>query len=173
MSNIIKIPKARVGPLVGTKGETKKKLEKELKAKIKVSSDGVIEYHSSDPLLELKLGYILKAIGRGFSADDSLTLLDDEYTFELISIEEFAGKNKNSIQRCRSRIIGSDGSVKMAIEEATKTKISIYGKTVGILGKFDDVAQAMESVGRLLKGASHKTVLEFLQRYVSSKYKGE
>lgn len=170
MSNIVKIPKARIGPLVGAKGETKKQLEKELKAKIDVSSDGVIEYHSEDPILELKLGYIIKAVGRGFSANDALILMDDEYTFEIISIEEFAGKNKNNIERLRGRLIGSDGSAKLKIEETTGTKISIYGKTVGILGKFDDVAQAMESVGRLLKGASHKTVLEYLERYASSKY---
>ena len=55
ISNVVKIPKARVGALIGTKGETKKKLEKELKAKIDVSSEGIIEYHSSDPLMELKL----------------------------------------------------------------------------------------------------------------------
>lgn len=171
MSNVVKIPKARVGAFVGARGETKKKLEKELKAKIKVSSDGIVDYHSTDPLLELKLGYIIKAIGRGFAADDALTLMDDEYTFELISIEEFAGKSKNSIQRCRARVIGTDGSVKKAIEDATNTKIIIYGKTVGIIGKFDDVSQAVESAVRLLKGFSHKTVLQYLERYVSEKYK--
>ena len=171
MENIVKIPKARIGPLIGTKGETKHKLEKELKAKINVSSDGVVEYKSTDPLLELKLGYILKAVGRGFSVDDALALMDDEYTLEIISIEEFAGKRKSGIERCRARVIGTDGSVKMAIEDATKTKIIVYGKTVAIIGKFDDVSQAMESVGRLLKGARHQTVLEYLQRYVNEKYK--
>jgi len=95
MSNLVKIPKARIGPLVGTKGETKKLLEKELKAKIDVSPEGIVEYHSDEPILEFKLGHIIKAIGRGFSAHDALVLTDDEYTFELISIEEYAGDNKN------------------------------------------------------------------------------
>lgn len=169
MTGTVKVPKQRMGVLIGNKGENKKRLETELGAEINISDEGEVEYYSDDALNMLKLGNIIKAIARGFSVDTALMLLDDEYTFELLDIEDFSGENKNSVARCKARVIGTDGSIKSRIEILTKTDIVIYGKTIGIIGKFDDVFQAKESLERLLAGSTHKNVMEYLERWASSR----
>ena len=56
------------------------------------------------------------------------------------------------------------GRAKKYIEETTKTNMVVYGKTVGIIGKMEDVAIAKEAVTRLASGQEHSTVMRFLQR---------
>jgi ribosomal RNA assembly protein len=73
-----KIPKDRVGALIGKSGETKAFIERKAKVRIKVDSEtgevSISERFKSDPLHVWVARDIVSAIGRGFSPEKALML---------------------------------------------------------------------------------------------------
>ena len=158
------IPKERVGVLIGKKGDVKKKIEKELEVKIEIDSKtGEVTIKAPNEKADniIKASTIIKAIGRGFSPENALLLKDDEYTLTIIDLSRYA-TTRNALIRIRGRIIGKKGKARLLIEELTRTKIAIYGKTVAIIGPWDKVGLAEEAIRRLAEGARHATVFDWL-----------
>ena len=56
------------------------------------------------------------------------------------------------------------GKSREEIERLTDCNISVYGKTVGIIGETTKVSIAREAVAMLLSGSQHKTVFTFLEK---------
>ncbi len=162
----LKIPKDRVAVLIGEKGSTKKKLEKlfQLTATID-SEEGDVFLDGEDSLLLHTAQTVVKAIGRGLNPDVAFTLANEDYVLETMDITDFVGNAKNSIFRVRSRIIGSEGRTREYIEELTDTHISIYGKTVAIVGQYEWVALARKAIESLLAGQRHATVYAWLEKH--------
>ncbi|WP_457612050.1 KH domain-containing protein [Methanocaldococcus sp.] len=163
---IVKIPKDRVGVLIGKKGEVKKKIENELKVKLEIDSDGTVTIYSKneeDPLALWKAKDIVKAIARGFNPEIALKLMSDDYVLEIIDIEDYA-KSENALRRLKGRVIGKEGKSRRYIESLTGANISVYGKTVSIVGEADQVQIAKEAVEMLLRGKSHSKTYKFLER---------
>ncbi|MCK4550985.1 MAG: RNA-processing protein [Candidatus Aenigmarchaeota archaeon] len=160
----LKIPKMRIGVIIGKSGETKKKLEDELGAKIDINSEGEISYSAKDPLNQMKLADILKAIGRGFTPDEALVLETDEYILHIIDLDLILNKNEKAVERYKSRIIGTGGTIRKKIEDMTDTKICVYGKTASIIGLPGNVQIANEAVQMILDGMTHKAVYAFLDK---------
>ena len=50
------------------------------------------------------------------------------------------------------------------MESLTNTKISIYGKTVGIIGEATNVLLVVHAVERLLKGAKHGNIYAWIEK---------
>ncbi|MCP8317707.1 MAG: RNA-binding protein, partial [archaeon] len=50
------------------------------------------------------------------------------------------------------------------IEELTNAYISIFGHTVSIIGRIDEVRLALDAIDMLASGSAHKTVYSMLQR---------
>ncbi len=166
----ILIPKERVGVLIGKKGETKKMIEKELNVKLEIDSkSGEVKIFADQEHADniLKALDVIKAIGRGFSPEKAILLKNDEYTLSIIDLTEYA-HTKNALERIRARLIGTKGKTRLLIEEITNTHISIYGKTVSIIGEWDKVALAEEAIRRLASGAPHSRVYDWL--YEQKKY---
>ena len=82
----------------------------------------------------------------------------------MLDIRDFVGTSQSSINRLKGRIIGERGKSRRTIEEAG-ADVSVYGHTVGLIGIFDAVKVAVESVILLSKGSSHKSVYAMLQNY--------
>ena len=162
--NFLKIPKKRIGVIIGKEGKTKKTMEEELDAKINISEDGEITYSAKDPLNQLKLSEILKAIGRGFTPQEALILETDEYILHIIDLDLELNKNEKAQNRYKSRIIGSEGATRKQLEKVTDTKICIFGKTIGIIGLPANVRVANEAILMLLDGMTHKAVYAFLEK---------
>jgi ribosomal RNA assembly protein len=159
------IPKDRVAVAIGPKGETKKAIEKETKTKIRIDSkNGDVVIEAEDAAVAMKAGNIVRAIGRGFSPEHAMKLVDDEYYLELINLPEILGKNWKHIQSKKGRIIGKEGVIRQKIEQDTHTFISVYGKTVGIIGKAEAVEKAQHAITMLIRGAEHATVLNYLRQ---------
>ncbi len=158
----IRIPKERVGVLIGKNGKIKKKLEELTNCKIKVSRDGYV-YISGEAPNVLDAMNVIKAIGRGFDEKKSMKLLKEGYILELINIKDFA-RTKNAMIRLRGRVIGTKGKSKKKIEMDTDTNISVYGKTIGIIGKEGDVEIAREAIEKLLRGAKHSKVFHRMEK---------
>ena len=156
MQEEIKIPRERIAILIGEKGKIKRNIEEETKTKIDVDSkEGDVFIDGEDSLLVVTAGHIVKAIGRGFNPNIAMGLAREDTIMEIVNMHDYAGSSKKSEERLRSRIIGTGGKARKTIETMTDTQISIYGKTVAIIGKPGSVFLARRAVEIILNGAPH------------------
>ncbi len=160
----IKIPEERVAVLIGTEGETKKQIEEQAGCQLDISKEGDVTISGDDGLKLFTAKEIVKAVARGFNPNVALQLLKPDYTLEIIDMKDVAGKSKNTMQRLKGRIIGKGGKSREEIERLTETYISIYGKTIAIIGEVPQAALARQAIGMLLDGAMHKTVFRYLEK---------
>ena len=105
---------------------------------------------------------IIKAIGRGFNPEIAQLLLKQDYCFEIIMISDHV--KPSHLQRVKGRIIGTNGKTRRLIEELTETFISVYGKTVCMIGRVEDVAIAKRALESLIKGSPHANVYRWLEK---------
>ncbi len=167
MHEELKIPKDRVAVLIGSSGVTKTLIEKKTECSINVdSADGQVTISGYDAIRLFDCKDIVLAIGRGFNPKIALKLLGENHSLEVIRLRDVVGGNQRGQERLKSRIIGREGKVRGEIERLTKCDLSIYGKTVAILGDSMDVALCHRAVEMLLKGAMHKTVYRFLEKQI-------
>jgi ribosomal RNA assembly protein len=164
---VVRVPVERVGVVIGKEGGAKKFLEERLGVKLDVDSkEGLVTIKSESPLKAdpFTATRVIEAIGRGFSPHRAARLLDDGTAFEVIDLRDFAGKSTNSLERIRGRIIGLKGKSRRVIEELTQCNLSVYGRTVGIIGEATEVQLASDAVKSLARGSQHKTVYNTLQK---------
>ncbi|MFO7619334.1 MAG: KH domain-containing protein [Thermoplasmata archaeon] len=165
----VKIPKDRVGVLVGPNGEVKHQIEKSCMVELKIdSSSGDVtviptEEGSKDGLVGLSARDIVKAIARGFSPERAMKLVSEDMFLEVIDIRDFAGKDRKHIARVRARLIGTDGKTRNTIEEFSGAELSIYGNTVAIIADLLSMDAAKRAVEMLLEGSEHSAVYRFLE----------
>ncbi len=160
----LKIPQERVAVLIGTEGKTKKIIEQLTHSKLDISKDGDVVILGSDALLLYTAREMVRAIGRGFNPKIAEQLIKSDFALEIIDLNVVAGKNKTLMERLKGRVIGTKGKSREEIERLTGTSISVYGKTIGIIGEVEQVTLAREAVAMLLSGSMHKTVYHFLER---------
>jgi ribosomal RNA assembly protein len=161
----IKIPKERVAVLIGKGGETKKDIEESTSSYIDVDSkEGDVIIKGPDSLKIFTALNVVRAIGRGFNPDIALLLLKSDYSLELLNISDYVGKSTNKTIRFKGRIIGKEGKSRQVIEELSETYISVYGKTVGIIGMPENVSAARRAIESLLGGAPHSHVYKWLEK---------
>jgi len=164
----IKIPKDRIGVLIGENGKTKNKLEEKSNAKLDIDSrTGVVDIDVEDiddPLMPMKVEDVVKAIGRGFNPKKALKILDKDVYFELLDMRDYVGKSPNAVHRISGRVIGKNGRSREIIEELSETHISVYGNTIGIIGGSVEISIAKRAIEMLLEGSEHSTVYGFLEK---------
>lgn len=160
---IVKIPSERVAVLIGKDGETKKQIERMGNVKLNISKEGDVEISGKNSMDEWKAKDIVKAIGRGFAPEKALKLLNDDYYFKIIDLRDIYGSDKE-ITRYKGRVIGEKGKAKKVIEETSGADICIYGDTIGIIGRIEELSLAENAVDMLLEGASHSRVYSVLER---------
>ena len=161
----LKIPQERVAVLIGKNGEVKKNIESDTKTQIKVDSlEGDIFIYGEDALGLYTAREVIRSIGRGFNPEIAKLLLKQDYVFESISLTEFTGKSKNTLLRLKGRVIGKDGGSRKLIEELSESYISVYGKTISIIGTAESAAMAKRAVEALLKGSTHASVYKWLEQ---------
>ena len=160
----LKIPMDRVAVLIGKEGEVKKRIEEKLHVIIEIdSSEGDVSISGEDSVAVLETLNIVKAIGRGFNPEVAEQLFNEEYHFELVNIGDYSGNSKKKMMRLKGRTIGQEGKARKMIESITHTNISVYGKTIGVIGKVEDVSIARHAVEMLLEGAPHGNVYKWLE----------
>ena len=161
-SRNIRIPAARIGALIGRRGRTKKAIEEACGVSIRVDSrSGEVNIESSagDVLTAqpFKAAEIVTAIGRGFSESNAMLLTDDKFRLHILDLREFAGKSGSSLERIRGRIIGENGRARRNIEQLSRSRISVYGKTVSIIGEESRLRAVVSAVNSILIGGMHAT----------------
>ncbi|MDY6773970.1 MAG: KH domain-containing protein, partial [Candidatus Nanohaloarchaea archaeon] len=110
----LRIPEERVSVLIGEDGETLEEVQELTGTEIEVE-DGKVEIEG-DPLEEIRAFNIVKAIGRGFSPERALRLLEDNTDLCVIDVSEFAPTD-NAKERLKGRVIGRDGETRAKIEK--------------------------------------------------------
>jgi ribosomal RNA assembly protein len=162
----VTIPQDRIGVLIGEGGATMREIESTAEVRLDIDSEtGSVAVESvGDPVLGLKGPEIVKAIGRGFRPEEALRLADnDMMMFDLVDIDA-ATRNKNDLRRQKGRLIGEDGRTRELMEELTGTAVVIYGSTLGIIGRPDEVEAVRSAAEMILDGAPHGSVYSFLER---------
>ncbi|MFB6136250.1 MAG: pre-rRNA-processing protein PNO1 [Halobacteriaceae archaeon] len=162
----VKIPQDRIGVLIGEGGETMRRIEGEAEVRLDVDSEnGSVAVETvGDPIRGMQGPEVVRAIGRGFSPDAALSLLDDEMMmFETIDVER-AARNDNDLRRKKGRLIGENGRTRELMEELTGADVVIYGSTMGIIGRPKEVDIVRSAAEMILDGAPHGAVYSFLER---------
>jgi len=170
MRDSVRVPKDRVGAVIGKKGRTRKKLERATGTKITVDSEsGVVEITGTgDTLPEnfYKATLVVKAIGRGFDDRSAMELLADDRYLEVIDLTDLVGRKRSALLRQRARLIGRDGSVRKKLEALTDTKIRIYGKTVSVIGDEEGIDMATHAIQRIAgEGSPINVVIQELESH--------
>ena len=160
----LKVPKNRVAVIIGKEGSVKKEIEESTKTKLNIDSkEGDVFVSGEDGLGLYTAREIIRAIGRGFNPEVAKLLLKSEYIFEMVDLTEFAGKSKTML-RLKGRVIGKEGKSRRLIEELTKCRISVFGKTISIIGLPESAAAARQAVESLLRGSTHANVYKWLEK---------
>ena len=163
-SHQLKIPKERVPILIGKGGSVKKELEELLGVKLDIDSkEGEVTIFGEDSLKIYTAKDVVHAIGRGFNPDIAKRLLKEDYLFEVINLNDVV-KTKNHLFRVKSRIIGTRGKTRSIIEDLTNTNISVFGKTVSIIGQVENLAIARRAIESLASGSQHSAVYTWLEK---------
>ena len=136
-------------------------IEKSTNVKITIEDEDVII--EGEPYDEWKAIDVIKAIGRGFSVSSALKLLNDEYILKIINLKEIFHKEKQR-RRYLARIIGTKGKAKKRLEEITGAEICIYGSTVSVIGRLDEVSLAEMAINLIIKGLGHSSVYFIIQK---------
>lgn len=166
----VRIPKERVGVLVGSEGKVKRDIEEKLMVELQIESDSggvtiMLSEKTNDPSLLFRAKDVVMAIGRGFSPEHAFRLLrNDEDIFDFIDLRAVFGRSESDIKRVKGRVIGADGKTRKLIEELTDANVVVYGHTIGFIGTFEQVDAARNAVQMLIDGSQHHTVYKYLQK---------
>ena len=161
----LKIPRERVAVLIGKEGEMKKNIEADTNTRIKVDSrEGDVFVYGRDALGLYTCREVIRSIGRGFNPEIAKLLLKQDYVFEVISLNDYTGKSKNTLLRLKGRVIGREGKSRRLIEELSEAYVSVYGKTIGIIGLPESASMAKNAIESLLKGSTHANVYKWLEK---------
>ena len=159
----VKVPRDRIAVVIGAKGATKQKIEDETNCKISVNTeDHLVSITGEEPLKLYTVQQIVKAIARGFNPDKAMLLLKGDYILDIIELRVLV--KKDHLKRVKGRIIGEDGKCRSLVEEMTDTMLSVYGKTVAILGRPESVGLAKRAVMNLIQGSPHANVYKWLEK---------
>jgi len=169
-STFVKIPKDRIGALIGPEGRVKERIEKQMGIEMSIDSETgdvtlTLAPTTEDPSVLFRAKEVVTAIGRGFAPERAFRLIQDEDALlEVIDLREIFGRSLSDLQRLKGRIIGQEGKTRRIIEELTDADVSVYGHTVSIIADADEMDIAREAIKMLLQGRQHSSVYRFLHK---------
>jgi len=153
-------PPHRLTPLKGSWMSMIQPLVEHMKLQVRMNTKRrSVEIRNSDNTEDIgalqKAADYFKAFMLGFDQSDAVALLrlDDLFieSFEVKDVKRLSGDH---LSRCIGRIAGKDGKTKYAIENATRTRISLCEDKIHILGSFGNIRMARDSICSLILGAA-------------------
>jgi len=167
MMQEVRIAGSRVGVLIGKAGVTKKDLETKTHTIITVDSkEGLIKVEATDEntISLLRAVEVINAINRGFSPERAFEMIEDEdLLLDVVDLSALADSPRQ-LDRLRGRIIGKDGRAREQIEDMTDVEISVFGKTVALIGYPEQMKTARAAIDMLIEGIPHENVFAFLDK---------
>ncbi len=157
MKEVILIPEERIRVVKDKRA--RETIENRLSVKLSFS-DNAVEVEG-EGLEAYQAKTIIKAITRGFSPARAFRLFDENEQLEMIELKDFTERKAKII---KSRVIGTGGKTRFLIEECSGAAVSVYGRTISIIGTYEQIQIAKEAIHMIIHGAMHATVYKFLQR---------
>lgn len=167
MEETIRVPKDRIGAVIGKKGRTRKRIEQIADVKIYVDSKtGEVTIRGTEKTLPENFYnaiQVIRAIGSGFDEKSALELFSDDRYLDIIDLRDLLRK-RSAIRRQKGRLIGTGGAVRKKLEALTDTHIRIYGDTVAIIGDVEGIELAHRAIIELAgEGRPHSVVFKELE----------
>jgi ribosomal RNA assembly protein len=156
MKEIVLVPADRVRILTA---DVRKEISSRLGVKLAVSGNAV-EIEGEGLKLYIAKN-IVKAIARGFSPARASRLFSEEVTLEIIDL---GGLTERRLAVIKARIIGTKGRMRELIEKCSGAALSVYGKTIAIIGDNEQLSVAKTAINMIIGGAMHSTVRRYLER---------
>merc|ERR1712054_26814 len=156
----IPVPPHRLTPLMASWMSMIQPLVEHMKLQVHMNTRRrAVEIRNSDDTQDIgalqKAADYVKAFMLGFDQPDAVALLrlDDLFieSFEVKDVKRLTGDH---LSRCIGRIAGKDGKTKYAIENATRTRISLCEDKIHILGSFANIRIARDSICSLILGSA-------------------
>ncbi len=168
MRQTVRVPRDRIGAVIGKKGRTRKKIERAADVDIHVDSEtGEVEIVGRKETLPENFYNainVIRAIGRGFDDRTAMRLFSDDQYLEVIDLRDLVGRSRSALHRQRARIIGREGSARRKLEALTDTSIRVKGNTVSIIGDEEGIELAKHAIERLVgDGSPHNVVFQELE----------
>jgi ribosomal RNA assembly protein len=88
---------------------------------------------------------------------------DEDLLLDVIDLGSMTD-GPRQLDRLRGRIIGKDGRAREQIEDMTDVEISVFGKTVALIGYPEQLKTARAAIDMLIEGVPHENVFAFLDR---------
>ncbi len=133
------------------------KIENYSKCRITIGDKSVVieSKEHADAYGEFLAYNIINAFEKGFDINTAFLLVNEEYYFSYIDINQVWPDEKRKRQ-IKARIIGENGRTKRYIESVSSAKISVHDDFVGFIGKVDNIAEAETAVRAIINGGTHK-----------------
>ena len=142
-----------------------KEVSKRLGCKIKISNGNELAIEG-EPLNEYDARNVIQAFARGFDFNVACKLLLDDHFFDSVDLREVFN-SEDQIKRIKARIIGREGKTKTYVQSVSGVDLVIYGDTVSMIGKVNDIKIARAAIDILIDGGTHNkayTVMEKTRR---------
>lgn len=164
---IVRVPNDRIGVIIGKSGSVKQMIEKTCSVTLEIdgtTGEALIRANNDiENFQSFKAVEIITAIARGFSPENAMTLLIGDHALHVIDLREFTGKSVNQLERIKGRLIGENGKARKNMEQLTGTKISVYGKTISVIGDDTKLKLVVDAVTSLCKGSLHGSIYKKLE----------
>ena len=164
---IIRIPQERIAVLIGKSGNVKGEIERLCQVKLDIDSQTgettITSNGNIEDIQPFKATEIVTAIGRGFSPEKAMSLLKGDNSLHVIDLREFVGKSSSNLERIKGRIIGEGGKVRKNMENLSGTQISVYGKTVSIIGNNAKLRLVVDAISSISNGSMHGAIYNKLE----------
>ena len=92
-----------------------------------------------------------------------MRLVQEETSLHVMDLRQYVVKSPAQIERIKSRIIGEGGRVRKNIEDLSGAKVSVYGRTVAIIGDGTQLKSALNAITSISSGSTHGKVYNDLQ----------
>jgi RNA-binding protein PNO1 len=110
----------------------------------------------------------LKAYSLGFSVKDAIAMLRVEDMFlDSFHVKDVKNLNGEHLARAIGRLAGKNGKTRVAIENASKTRVVIADANIHILGSYSNIRIAKDAVMNLILGSTPGKVYNKLRNTVS------
>ena len=140
--------------------QNKKLLENSLKVKISVQDDTLFfDGEAKDEFLALR---VFEAIDLGFSINKALLLTDEDYVFEKVLMKKVT--RRKDMSQVRARVIGTNRKALDTIESLTDCFVVVHENTIGVIGRLEDVNNALFALKRIVAGSNHANMYAWLEK---------
>jgi len=156
----VTVPPNRLTPLKGQWMSMIQPVVEHMKLQVRMNTKRrAVEIRNGDATEDVgalqKAADYFKAFMLGFDQSDCVALLRlDDLFMESFEVKDVKRLNGDHLSRCIGRIAGKDGKTKYAIENATRTRISLCEDKIHILGSFTNIRMARDSICSLILGSA-------------------